>query len=153
MVTTTAGRPTNSSGGARPSSGAARQPKRRRRTRTRLRLDNDTGGIDEVEVSRSVAVTAAGAGNSDDNPEDNDADDDGGNTDDARRNQVEGGQRGGRVDATHGRHVSGVDVQDDSDHGRRRRHGGPARPNLSTKQEGRQAYAEPRKEDTLESMT
>jgi hypothetical protein len=64
-------------------------------------LDNDAGGTDEVEVSSSVAVTAAGAGDPDDDPGD-DADSDGGDTEDASWNQNAGEHHGGRDSASPG---------------------------------------------------
>jgi hypothetical protein len=159
MVTTRAGTPTNSPGSARPSSGAARQPKRQRRTRTRLRLDNDAGGTDEVEVSSSVAVTAAGAGDPDDDPGD-DADSDGGDTEDASWNQNAGEYHGGRDSTSPDGATGGGDDQDDDDQGGRRRPDHrrpttrrPARPSLSNEQGGRHEHAESSQEDTLESMT
>jgi len=141
MVRTRAGTPTNPSGGTRPSADAAR------------RLDNDAGGTDEVEVSSSVAVVAAGAGDPDDDPDDND--EDGSLTDDASGNQDDGGERGERRDESRGGDAGGErDGDDDRRDGQApvahqpptRR---PTRPSIATEHE----HAAPAEEDSFESMT
>jgi hypothetical protein len=156
MVMTRAGTPTNASGGAGPSSGAARQPKRQRHTRTRLRLDNAADGTDEVEVSSSVAVTTAGAGDPDDDPDDEeDARD---VTDDASWNQGDGGPRDTGDDTGRGGHAGGGDEHDEDDNSSEPRRQGirqpsarrPPRPSIPVEQE---EHAQSMQEDSLESMT
>ncbi|GMF53536.1 unnamed protein product [Phytophthora fragariaefolia] len=121
----------------------------------RLQFGNDAGGNDKVEVSSSVAVTAADAGDPNEDP----SDDNDSLADDASWGQRSGGPPGENAGARRSGHAGDRSNRDDEDSFHERNDVGsqqpaaprPVRPNIATEHRALHGHASRSQEDDFGS--